>query len=252
MDYKQLYEQLQIEVKELKLYKEEYDKLSVIYEEEIADYAEMLGDEQDKNQKLRKENEKARELLKKTATSAENYINELKEENLMMNACSAITDAGFEDYEKQVKDLRKENNKKENERVEALNKCLIYLDRIDELNFENEQLKKDLKEKTEMNAEWMFDWEGQMKHACDMEFKNKKLKIENRRLRGIIDKSGVYALPKDTDDEESEVNYDEMFDSSSDEESEEWMEDCLKDTAVVLPPPKKMSKMAILKKLNKI
>jgi len=235
MDYKQLYEQLQIEVKELKLYKEEYDKLSVIYEEEKEDYAEMLGDEQDKNQKLRKENEKARELLKKTATSAENYINELKEENLMMNACSAITDAGFEDYEKQVKDLRKENNKKENERVEALNKCLIYLDRIDELNFENKKLKQE-------NAEWMFDWEGQMGHACDMEIENKKLKKENSRLTEIINKSGVFALPKYTDDEESEVNYDEMFDSSSDEESEEWMEDCLKDTAVVLPPPKKMSK----------
>ena len=114
---------------------------------------------------------------------------------------------------------------------------------IDALKEENEQLKKDLKEKTEMNAEWMFDWEGQMKHACDMEIENKKLKQENRRLRGIIDKSDIFALPKDSD-EESDEEKGNLFDSdeeviiSESESEEEWMDDCLKDTAVVLPPPK--------------
>jgi len=55
--------------------------------------------------------------------------------------------------EEEIEKLKKENSIKENERVEALNKCLIYLDNIDELNFENKNLKEQIRLLKQENEE---------------------------------------------------------------------------------------------------
>lgn len=99
-------------------------------------------------------------------------------------------------------ELKKINNKKENERVEALNKCLIYLQRIDELNFENKQLQeenltlnacsviadagfedytKQVEHLKQQKDEWVDKFNGQLN-------KNMELKEENDKFKTRLDK----------------------------------------------------------------